>query len=339
MAVSDRKLRGGDRAAARSRRGSGYSGFLSSAANLVLPVGSRLRPGEVAGYFIDFSLKARAPQWEDGWRAVRASDQHYVVAAQWGLGCYERYLEGEGDAWLAAALDAAEYLLGEQQRRGPNRGGWVHHRPMTHTFRIEPPWLSAMAQGEAASLFVRVYRATREERFAEAARDALLPLGRWRADRGLRVELGDGFFLEEFPTDPPSLVLNGGIYALWGYYDVGIAFGDGGAMAEFELGADTLAANVGRWDTGSWSRYDLFPRRLVNVASPAYHRLHINQLRAMSLIAPRPELEAAASRFERYWASRRRRAAAFARKAAFRLLIPRHPLLAQRTPFGRPRQR
>src|SRR5581483_9573131 len=119
MAVSDRKLRGGDRAAARSRHGSGYSGFLSSAANLVLPVGTRVRPGEVAGYFIDFSLKARAPRWEDGWRAVRASDQHYVVAAQWGLGCYERYLEGEGDAWLAAALDAAEYLLGEQQRRGP----------------------------------------------------------------------------------------------------------------------------------------------------------------------------------------------------------------------------
>jgi hypothetical protein len=155
------------------------------------------------------------------------------------------------------------------------------------------------------------------------------------AEGGVRARLGAGFFLEEYPTDPPSLVLNGGIFALWGYRDVAVALGDEEAHREFERGVDTLAGNLQRWDTGSWSRYDLFPRRVDNVASPAYHVLHINQLLAMQLIAPRPELAAAAAKFDRYRRSRPHRMRAFARKALFRVLVPRNRLLAHRTPFAR----
>ena len=39
----------------------------------------------------------------------------------------------------------------------------------------------------------------------------------------------------------------------------------------FEEGVTTLARNLHRWDTGQWSRYDLFPHPVPNVASPAYH--------------------------------------------------------------------
>jgi heparosan-N-sulfate-glucuronate 5-epimerase len=315
------------------RKRVGYSGFLSSARNLVLPVGSNLHAGKLGGYYIDFSLKPRSPSWSTGWLA--ASDQHHVVAAQWGLGCYERHVSGEGDEWLSGALNAAEYLLGEQQRQGPRAGGWVHRRPMAHTFRVDPPWLSAMAQGEGASLLVRAHAATGEERFAEAARRALIPLARSTGEGGVRVALADGFFLEEYPTDPQSLVLNGGIYALWGYYDVAVALGDRDARGQFQRGVDALAAEIHRWDTGRWSRYDLLPRRVVNVASPGYHLLHINQLRALQLVAPRPQIAAAAATFERYWDSRAHRARAFVHKVCFRLVVPRHPLLARRTRLGR----
>ena len=34
------------------------------------------------------------------------------------------------------------------------------------------------------------------------------------------------------------------------------------------------------WTGNGWSRYDLYPHPLTNVASPFYHRLHIEQLRA-----------------------------------------------------------
>ena len=63
--------------------------------------------------------------------------------------------------------------------------------------------------------------------------------------------------------------------------DVAVGLGDGDVRKQFEEGVDSLAASIGRWDTGSWSRYDLAPRRVVNVSSSFYHALHIDQLRAM----------------------------------------------------------
>ena len=180
--------------------------------------------------------------------------------------------------------------------------GGLTTKPKTTPIGSNLPWLSAMAQGEGASLLVRAHAATKDDRFADAAHRALGSLAVPIAEGGLRARLGAGFFLEEYPTDPPSHVLNGGIFALWGYHDVALGLGDEVARREFERGVDTLAQNVGRWDTGSWSRYDLFPRRVDNVASSAYHLLHINQLLAMQLIAPSPELAAAAARFEGYLA-------------------------------------
>jgi heparosan-N-sulfate-glucuronate 5-epimerase len=316
------------------RGGGGYAGFFSSARTFELPVGSNIRRGEPAGYYIDFSRKPESPRWPPEWFA-RAPEGHlHCVPAQWGLGCFERYLSGHGEVWLAAAVDAGEYMLGRQEPAGRHSGGWLHRRPVHHTFDVEPPWLSAMAQGEGASLLARIHATTGEDRFAEAARRALEPLALSSGGGGVRAELDGGFFLEEYPTEPPSLVLNGGIFALWGYYDVAIALADSEAQREFEQGLEALAGNIHRWDTGRWSRYDLFPRRVVNVASSAYHLLHVNQLRAMQLVDPRPELEGAIQRFQSYMDSRLLRSEAFARKALFRLLVPRNRVLARRTPFA-----
>src|SRR6266516_318162 len=78
----------------------GYPGFFSSARTFSLPVGSHVRTGALGGYYIDFSAKPSAPRWPPDW--FDALHLH-VVAAQWGLGCYERYLSGGEEAWLAAA--------------------------------------------------------------------------------------------------------------------------------------------------------------------------------------------------------------------------------------------
>jgi heparosan-N-sulfate-glucuronate 5-epimerase len=307
-----------------------------------LPIGSNVRPGELSGYHIDFSLKPQeGSRWPPDWvvREARGRDFLEVMTiqwlAQWGLGCFERHLNGDGEQWLRSSLDAAQFLVDRQARDGSLVGAWFNHRPMTHTFHLDPPWISGMAQGEGASLLVRAYAATRDESFAGTARLALEPLRLPTAEGGVRTRLGDGFFLEEYPTQPSSCVLNGGIFALWGLYDVAIGLGDDAAWGEFDRGVDTLAANIDRWDTGSWSRYDLFPFRIANVASAAYHLLHINQLRAMQRIAPRPQFPLAIERFEGYTRSRAKRAGAFARKAAFRVLVPRNRFLARRTPFAR----
>jgi heparosan-N-sulfate-glucuronate 5-epimerase len=307
----------------------GRPGFFSSARAFTPEVGPRVSQGELGGYYIDFRLKQKPPMFGKPGREL------HVATAQWGLGGYERHLAGEGDEGLATALEAAKHLVELQVRGGAAEGGWIHDQPMAHTYKLDPPWMSAMAQGEGASLLLRVHAATGEDRFAEAALKALRLLSVSTGAGGLRIPLGSGFFLEEYPTEPPSMVLNGGIFALWGYRDAAVALGDAEAEREFETGVDSLAANIMRWDTGGWTRYDLFPHPVTNIASSFYHLLHINQLRAMQVIAPRPELGAAVQRWDRYRRSRLLRATAFARKATFRLLVPRSPYLAHRLPFGR----
>jgi heparosan-N-sulfate-glucuronate 5-epimerase len=307
-------------------------GFFSSARRFSLPVGPHLERDEVRGYYIDLRIKAEEPSWPPEWLPPPAKQLH-VDVIQWGLGCYERYLAGEGEQWLEAARDCALHYLDIQEREGPKKGGWIHPDPFPHTFPLGPGWLSSMAQGEGASLLVRLYLETLEERFARAAALALEPLER-PSDQGGVISLLDRRpFPEEYPTDPPSYVLNGAIFTLWGWYDVGVGLKDERALQRFEEGLDTLVRNLHRWDVGYWSRYDLFPHPIVNVASSSYHVLHINQLKAMSLIAPRPELDVVAARFERYLGSRLKRARAFAMKALFRLLVPRNRLLAGRLPW------
>lgn len=330
-------------AATRKPRGEAYSDFFGSVGTMTLPVGERAIPGGLRGYHIDFALKATEPLWPPRWMVDEAAGRDLLAAstvqwiAQWGLGCFERHLGEEEERWLRAGLDASEFLLARQEQEGPLAGACFNQTPMVHTFHLDPPWVSGMAQGEMGSLLARAFAFTGDERFAEGAASALGPLRVPTSAGGVRTPVGDGFFLEEYPTTTPSCVLNGGIYALWGLYDVGVGLDDAEAREEFELGVDTLAANIHRWDTGAWSRYDLYPLPVMNIASGAYHVLHINQLRAMQRIAPRPEIASAAERFESYLSSRAKRTAAFARKALFRLLVPRNEFLARRSPFARPR--
>jgi heparosan-N-sulfate-glucuronate 5-epimerase len=305
----------------------GESGFLSSASSWDLPVGSRIDPASVAGYYIDFRSKVRDPSWPPPWLAPPERQVH-VETAQWGLGCFEAHLHTGDARWLEAAAGAAHYLASLLTERGE----LVHGVPMEHTYPLDPPWLSGMAQGEAASLMVRVHLAKGDRSLAEKARAALEPLRRPSTEGGAMAMLDGTPFPEEYPTQPPSFVLNGGIFAIWGYRDVGLGLGDAEADRWFEEAAAGLIANLHRWDAGYWSRYDLFPHPVANIASAAYHTLHIDQLEALSLLRPDPELTATIERWRGYQASRRCRARAFAAKAVFRLLVPRNRFLASRLP-------
>jgi heparosan-N-sulfate-glucuronate 5-epimerase len=289
------------------------------------PIGSHIEPEGVRGYYLDMRVKAFDPDPATAWPYEYAKEA-WVVFCQLGLGAYERYLAGDGEQWLALARHVADVLIDHQEQSGARRGAFVHTYDFPHTFPVRAPWISSMAQGEGASLFVRIHRETGDERYADAARLALEPISIRTPDGGAMNLLDGRPFPEEYPTEPPSFVLNGGIFSLWGMYDVGRGLGDDAAMAAFEDGVDTLAANLHRWDTGWWSLYDIYPHPQRNVASSAYHQLHIDQLRAMAMIAPREELLLTADRFESYGQQRRNVVRAFVEKSAFRLRVPRNRL-------------
>jgi heparosan-N-sulfate-glucuronate 5-epimerase len=326
MGTSDRPL-----GAELSRRD--RAGFLSSAKSFFLPRGAHFEPGRVSGYYIDMRVKVIEPAWPPDWMS-RPGDL-YVDVTQSALGAYERYLAGDGEVWLSAALAAGELLMEQQQRGGPLDGAWWHRSDYPHTFPVAAPWVSAMAQGEGASLLVRLYLETDQERFADGAIRALGPIDVPQSEGGAQGRLAGEPFPEEYPTDPPSFVLNGSMFALWGFYDVGVGLGSSDALKVWDERVDTFAANLHRWDTGYWSRYDLYPHMVVNIASSFYHALHISQLEAMNILAPRPEIDAIRERFSAYADSRLRRAHAFLRKGMFRLAVPRNRFMARRLPWIR----
>jgi heparosan-N-sulfate-glucuronate 5-epimerase len=251
-----------------------------------------------------------------------------VSIAQIGLGGFQ--LSRSDPAWVPVVEKASRWLVAELDPEG--RLAYLF--PMPHTFSIDPPWYSAMAQGEAASLLVRAAQILEQGDLDHAAARAVRSLLDERF--GLVTEMPEGPVLQEYPTSPPAHALNGWITALWGVYDVSLAFsvrtGDlhavGVAAAEaFDRGARSLAARLPLYDAWlGWSRYDLFPHRIVHVASPFYHRLHIEQLRAMARLRPdlRPFQEFA-DHWERGARNPLSRTCGVAGKIAFRLLEPRKP--------------
>jgi heparosan-N-sulfate-glucuronate 5-epimerase len=313
----------------------GNPNLISSERSFAPPIGARVGPREAPrGYYIDLSVKASAPSWPPEW--LQAPEQQlHVATVQWTLGAWERYVAGEGEEWRAAAIEGAAYLLETQQKEGRYRGGWLHWFPMPHTYRLDPPWTSSIAQGEAASLFVRLYAETGEERYAEAARLSLEPMRVPVKEGGDLAEIGDLPFFEEYPTLPPSMVLNGNIFALWGFHDVAHGLGDSEASDWFDAGVDGLAGILDRYDLGYWSRYDLHPHPIANVASPAYHLLHINQLGILHRLTGRPEFERMQQRFAGYRERRLNRYRSLATKVTFRLISPRNRSVARILPWAR----
>jgi hypothetical protein len=201
------------------------------------------------------------------------------------------------------------------------RGLLLCRFPMPHTFALPAPWPSSLAQGEAASLLVRAARLLARPELEELAVRVAEPLV--RADSELVASTPDGPVLQEYPTSPPAHVLNGWITSLWGLHDAA-SVGFAAAGDAFDAGVRAVAARLHLYETPiGWSRYDLFPHPLTNVASPFYHRLHVGHLRTLDAIAPHPELVEAADRWERTLRSPFHRSFAVARKVAFRFVRPR----------------
>lgn len=180
---------------------------------------------------------------------------------------------------------------------------------------MQPGWVSAMAQGQALSVFARAYLLSNDPAYILAGnaslRFLLTPVeeGGVRGDlRDLDPSLSDYVSLYEFdPTVSPH-TLNGFIFTIFGLYDWAMLGRQAPAnhvastLAEayFQCGAHTVASTVHYYDIGGFSAYDL--RAVLGMgepgAGPTYHRIHIAQLVALYSITRRPELLA----WARTWA-------------------------------------
>ncbi|HXG60975.1 MAG TPA: D-glucuronyl C5-epimerase family protein [Planctomycetota bacterium] len=244
-----------------------------------------------------------------------------IAVAQYGLGNHNLFLLGRESDRLRRALAAADWLV-ETLSRGPQGLWlWLHHFDWDYRETLRAPWRSGLAQGQGISLLVRAHLETGREEYLDAALRAFEAL-RAPVDRGGTLfidERGDPW-IEEYIVSPPTHILNGFMWALWGVYDLHQRARIPEASSLWERCIGTLLAHLGRYDCGFWSLYEQSGTWMRMLASPFYHRLHIVQLRIMHRLTNEPLFRKTADRWEGYACNPWNRRRARLQKAIFKLL-------------------
>jgi heparosan-N-sulfate-glucuronate 5-epimerase len=243
-----------------------------------------------------------------------------IAIAQWGLGNFNLFLHQGGQRHKKKFLLASDWLCSRIEQNPFGIWVWNHYFDWEYKSPLRAPWYSALAQGQGISLLLRSHAVTGEQAYLHAANRAfdafLLPVD----DGGVAcTDSAGNLWFEEYIVDPPTHILNGFIWAVWGVYDYFVATGSAAARDLFSAAVGTLRVNLNRYDLGFWSLYEQSGTWLPMVASPFYHRLHIAQLCVLHRMTREAIFAEVAGRWQSYLVRRSNRTRAICYKAAFKL--------------------
>ena len=269
--------------------------------------GNYFRTDELAGYYNDLTGKVGSGTLVDsnGIPLSQMSKDEFayfpIAIFQYGLGMYDLYLAGDPKADLTVLKNIAQWAIDNQR----DDGFWDCFGPVKSQYYT----VSSMGQGEGASFLFRMWKLFQDAQYLHAAFRAidsmLLPL----EQGGTSIYRNEELFLEEYPQNPQRSVMNGWIFSLFGLYDAALLNPDRYSKPLAKT-LQTLKNHLSDYDIGFWSRYDLTGR----IASPAYHTLHIAQLRVLRIMTGDNTFDDFADRFDRYQQSKLKRALAIGYK-------------------------
>lgn len=243
-----------------------------------------------------------------------------IAIAQYGLGNYNLWRFTSEDSRRRKFFLVADWLAAHLEPNAHGLAVWNHHFDWEYRDTLKAPWYSGLAQGQGISVLVRAHKESSNETYLNAASRAYASFTRSIDEGGVGfVDKSGDLWFEEYLVSPPTHILNGFIWALWGVYDYFLTTKEGVAKELFSRGVRTLLHNLDRYDLGFWSLYEQSGTRLPMVASPFYHRLHIIQLRIMHRLTGEGKFAEVADRWESYARSRIKRARALAYKSLFKL--------------------
>ncbi len=283
--------------------------------------------GKLGPYYMTFTSKADyagpldaggVPQLD--YRGTLGRQYNPIAIAQYGLGNWNLFLETRDPERRRKTLLIADWLERNLEKNPAGLFVWNHHFNWEYRSPLRAPWYSGLAQGQGISLLVRAHLETGEARYLDAARRAFESFTR-TVDQGgviFRDEKGRAW-IEEYLVSPPTHILNGFFWAVWGVYDYLLATGEPAAKKVWEESVATLKDALPSYDTGFWSLYEHSGTWLGMIASPFYHALHIVQLRVMHRLTGEAIFSETADRWEGYRRSFFKRKRAWIQKALFKV--------------------
>ena len=220
-----------------------------------------------------------------------------ITIAQYGLHHMTQWAQSGSLESQTKALACCQWLLENGQSRDHDSFVWIYDFGFDF-YGPEPPWISAMAQGEAVSLLLRAFWMEKKKDYLDICHQASRPFFYSVADGGVVEKFNENSLVfEEYPTDPSSHVLNGHVFALIGAYEYAAYTGNQRMIEIYRKGLNTLEKHWRRWDVGFWTRYDLYP--VQRLASLMYQRLHVRQMRTLAALFENATLRKVARRWNR----------------------------------------
>ena len=168
---------------------------------------------------------------------------HPVAYAQYGISALLEYQQTGNKMWLDRAIRQGQQLIAMHTE---SNGSWWYPYtfPWTYYSRtLTAPWWSGMAQGEALSLFVRLAEATGDSRWDNAANHTVtsFTVPHSATSPWVSLAIDKHLYFEEYAgNQPPLLVLNGHIFAMFGLYDYWRHTGDATAARYLDGAATTV---------------------------------------------------------------------------------------------------
>ena len=154
---------------------------------------------------------------------------HPVSLAQYGISALVEFDRTGNETWKKRAIAQANSLLSFKNTRDgaywfPYNWNWTYYANT-----LKSPWYSAMAQGQALSLFTRLYVETGEDKWQDAANKTWASFSQPYASGKpwSSLVIDSHLYLEEYAGNtPPLLVMNGHMFSAFGLYDYWKLTGD-----------------------------------------------------------------------------------------------------------------
>lgn len=243
----------------------------------------------IGPYYMQFSNKANYTGFLDAkgipllnYQGNIGKQYNPIAIAQWGLGNYnlwKKYKEGKN---FKTFLLSADWLESALESNAKGYKVWMHNFDFEYRDTLKNPWYSGLAQGQGLSVLIRAYKETGNIKYKNAAKDVYLSLNTEIKNGGVCFQDANrNMWIEEYIVDPPTHILNGFIWSLWGIYDFALCFNDQSAMKVFNNFSKTISSNLNTYDLKYWSKYEHSGTIVPMIASLFYHKLHITQLQIM----------------------------------------------------------
>jgi len=278
-------------------------------------------------YYMPFRKKAEYDSFFDGddvpllnYGGKIGKQYNPIAIAQYGLGNFNLYKQTGDDKFKNKALIQANWLIENLIENDKGIPVWMHDFDWNYVEKLMAPWYSGLAQGQGISFLVRAFEMTGNKKYRDAAEKAFISLKTEVKDGGvISIDKEGNMWIEEYLVNPPSHVLNGFIWALFGVYDYFLFNKEKKVKELFDGFVETLIKNLNQYDIGYWSLYDLSEKKKKNLASPFYHNLHIVQLEILYRISNINVFEKYSQKWKSYRSKPTNRTKALILKGIFKI--------------------